>query len=37
MIAIGPSTQKALEAKNIPVYGVCEKPTPEHLLKVIDN
>lgn len=31
-VAIGPSTRKALEDHNIPVYRTCSKPSPESLL-----
>ncbi|XP_050307854.1 uroporphyrinogen-III synthase-like [Anthonomus grandis grandis] len=34
-IAIGPVTEKTLIENNVSVFGVCKKPNPEELLKVI--
>lgn len=34
LIAIGPSTQKAIERNGWTVYGTCDKPSPESLLKI---
>ena len=35
IIAIGPSTHKSLQDHNISTFKVCDKPTPESLLKVL--
>lgn len=37
LVAIGPSTRRALENKGLKVYCTAERPTVEHLIKVLIN
>ena len=37
LVAIGPSTRRALESKGLKVYCTAERPTVEHLIKVLIN
>lgn len=37
LVAIGPSTRRALEGKGLKVYCTAERPTVEHLIKVLIN
>uniref|UniRef100_D3TQC3 Uroporphyrinogen-III synthase n=2 Tax=Glossina TaxID=44049 RepID=D3TQC3_GLOMM len=37
LVAIGPSTRRALESKNLKVHCTAERPTVEHLIKVLIN
>lgn len=37
MVAIGPSTKKALESENLPVYSTAAKPIDVEVLNAIQN